>query len=97
MIGLLLILFAFLFFNVVFFSYRFLVFLFPVGLMRWLMGRGPSLLFSKLFHFRWDGGWMELLGGQGAYRALDSASLIDVYRSVSLGLVLFLVFSILII
>lgn len=40
---------------------------------------------------------MELLGGQGVYRALDSASLIDVYRLVSLGLVLFLVFSILII
>lgn len=62
--------------------------------MRWFASGGSSFIFEKKLYNKWDGSWLEIRGGQGAYRFLFSSSnALDFYKKIGLGMTIIFVVS----
>jgi hypothetical protein len=70
-------------------NYKQYLYVLTVGFLRWISASNSSLLVTK--PFKWDRSWVELCGGQGAYKFLIIFYYLDPFKYLGLGLILFFV------
>nr|QYF07809.1 NADH dehydrogenase subunit 5 [Oribatula sakamorii] len=88
-VGLFLFFFGFFVFSTFSIFYRFVLYLYVIGFLRWFSSSGSSIFMSKFSFHKWDFSWLEMGGGQGVSLFLSSLNLyLSLLKLVSLGLLI---------
>lgn len=93
-VGLILILAGIFFYKFFSLFYHLFFYFCLISFIRWFSSRGRSFLLGKKVYHKWDGRWLEVLGGQGVFSQANALSLFfDFYKKIGLGvIVIFLSF-----